>query len=155
MNKDVSGGNYDEDRNTVTPDDVGDFAQNISNKDKERQEEDKDIDYVLTDLHVSRTSLLNNPELKLSSASGVGKAVAELEDLGYDLLSDPKQIRKLKINFEGYTFTVTNTKRRTGSGDTYRELVYGCHADTSTREDFEELMKKDFQIDIKYQSSSG
>lgn len=154
VNKNVSGENYDEDRNTVTPDDVGDFAQNISNKDKERQEDDKDIDYILTDLHVSRTPLQNNPELKLSSASGVGKAVAELKDLGYDLLSDPKQINRLKIRFEEYKFTVTNAKRRTGTGDTYRELVYGCHADTSTREDFEELIKKEFQIDIKYQSSS-
>jgi len=154
VNKDVSGKDYDEDRNTVTPDDVGDFATNITDRDKKRQEDDHDLDYVLTDILVSRTTLPNNPEVKLSSESGVGKAVDELNSLDYDLLSDPKNIEKLKIRYEGYKFTVTNTKRRTGTGDTYRELVYGCHAGTSTREEFEDIMAQDFGISLKYQSSS-
>lgn len=154
VNKDVSGKDYEEDRNTVTPDEVGEFATNITDNDKERQEDDLDLDYVLTDLHISRTTLPNNPEVKLSSESGVGKAVAELDSLDYDLLSDPKNIEKLKIRYEGYKFTVTNSKRRTGSGDTYRELVYGCHAGTSIREKFENLMTQEFGIGIKYQSSS-
>lgn len=151
VNKDVSGDNYEEDRNTVSSDEIGDFASDITEKDRERQEADLDLDYVLTDLHVSRTPLPNNPELTLSSESGVGKAVNELD---YDLLSDPKNIERLKIRFEGYKFIVTNTKRRTGSGDVYRELVYGCHAGTDTREEFEDLMEKEFGISIKYQSSS-
>ena len=92
INKDISGKDYEEDRNPVTSDEVADFTANITDKDKERQEDDLDLDYILTDIHVSRTTLPNNPEVKLSSEGGVGKAVAELSNLNYDLLSDPKKI---------------------------------------------------------------
>lgn len=155
VNMDLSGDSYEEDRNPIDPNEMGEFASNISQKDKERQEDNNvKLDYVLTDLHVSRTNFENNPEIKISAEGGVGKAVDELADIGHDILSDPRNIERLKIRYEGYKFTVTNSKRRTGSGDTYRELVYGCHADTSTREEFETLMDKEFQINLKYQSSS-
>jgi len=158
VNSDIAGEDYQEDRNEVDSDTVGEFAEEVAEKDRERdQTDDDDYEYVLTDLWVNRTGLPNNPQVKLSSEAGVGRAIEELESKGYDVLSDTKNIDRVKIRFEGWKFTIKQMimliKRKNNSGGTYRELIYGCSADTETRQDFEDLIRKEFGIEVKYKSS--
>lgn len=154
VNKEISGDSYEEERNPTTPDEIQEFGKELVEKDKERDEDKtKDYDYVLTDLEVSETSLPNSPKMKLKSGVGLGKAIKELEEVGYDLLSDPQSIRRVKLQFEEYKFNITNVERSSDSSGKYRELVYGCEADPDTREKFEELISDEFGMDIKYESS--
>lgn len=155
VNSDVSGEDYGEDRNEVDSDTVGEFAKEVTKKDKERDqtEDDEDYEYVLTDLWVNRTGLPNNPQVKLSSEAGVGRAIEELESKGYDLLSDNRNIERVKMRFEGWKFTIKQIKRKDNTGGTYRELIYGCSADTETRQEFEDLIEEEFGIEVKYKSS--
>lgn len=156
VNADISGEEYKKDKNPVSPNDVKEFAETVAENDRSRdQGEDEDIDYIMTAIRVDRTGLSNNPVLKLSSDEGVGTAVKELEEQQFQILSDPKSIKYLKIRFEGKVFKVSqDVEKGSDTTEEYRELIYGTSAQPSTREAFEELLETEFGISAKYKSSS-
>lgn len=154
VNRELSNDEYEEDKNPITPDQIKEFSQAIADKDKERDEDDEtEYEYILTNISVEESPLPNNPEIKLSTKRGIGKSISEFQQLGYDLLEDPNNIRRLKLQYEGWKFNITNTKRSNTNDGTYRELVYGTHANPQTRSEFEELVSDEFGIDLKYESS--
>lgn len=154
VNSDISGEEYEKDKNQVSPDDVGDLVENVTSKDKERDQGNIDIDYIMTGLRVNRTGLPNNPDLKLTSPDGVGTAVEELESEDYQITSDSESIDWMKIQFEGNIFTVNQNIRNESTDGAYTELIYGTSAQPETREKFENLIKSEFGISVKYSSTN-